>query len=1040
MISTQTWRDRWRRTTTRKVVALVQIDFGFVQSLNQNLILRVATQQVRTDDDAHWEPLLVGEGNVHASSSFMSYDVDLASFTFSLEDRESALLGSGLRLSALLATNVPVIGAEVRLWLNELSAPFTTDALPRFVGVVQSYSASLGKLTFSCLQGRTWNRSITPRTVTRAEFPGAPEDAVGGPIPIVLGRVAGPPLRMPPYDAPYSDIYRVRELVTGGGRMGQAVVVDVGRSDVAARRSKVMVAGHKVAQFGNVSPNWGTSPFLEGEDGTRHSVDPAAADIFNDDTLGAGFYLPIGSLAAYYPLFPVAVESTTNPASGQQALLDRNNEVSFASFDYTALKRTIALRFPTTSDNGAIGLPGLTTNVYVVYRSSGNLGAFRAVVRNTKFGVGRVLSLPATASPFVPEYRSTSFNANDAVMPDMGAVGGGTASDSWDFGQWRVEFDFADTGTPQGWAEVYLCAAAVPYGPKREVLETKKIVDHVLTVRRRKRKTLFFSHGAEPPHTVYEERERVENITQLASRFFANVLGAPDDGVGTYTGTPNAVVERAADLYRYVLVRYGGVSDADIVTAPGDFGSVVDARALLRTWCNRDMVLGLYVRESLDLSAALPWLTGACVAQPIYTEHDGRWALVPWRVAPAVTYTMPISRDDLLDPDVGPAVKLAPDSSVLSALRLTYGWDAQKGAYAHEVSLSGSSSGSGHGYRNVRDGLMTVAVSVNDKLDFSTGSGTKTATLTAGLMDGWARALDVRSKLNTAEGAGDLFRVSYGPRVQSGYNDVVSWSDNGTLRNSSLGSVEWATFEDACAAVAAALNAFSGGWSVTYSRATGKVTVTRAPNFGSQVRNTGVGSVWAMLGFEYGDFNLPATSAVPVEERRYCIWHYATAVDLLWLSGPNGLNGTATSCWEVLGFDWLEDNLGRSVRHVWTGVSPKADLESLLATADALYGKKRPVTIEGRALYDTPTALEARNRVVALMRKPRAVVSFSSEVLADLRRGDVFQFAADMDSLMPYPVPLSDGSWAGKLFRVLETVQRFGTSWHTEVVAVDVTD
>jgi hypothetical protein len=113
--------------------------------------------------------------------------------------------------------------------------------------------------------------------------------------------------------------------------------------------------------------------------------------------------------------------------------------------------------------------------------------------------------------------------------------------------------------------------------------------------------------------------------------------------------------------------------------------------------------------------------------------------------------------------------------------------------------------------------------------------------------------------------------------------------------------------------------------------------------------------------------------------------------------------------------------------------------ESTLRTGDAVFFQKPSVQIEGRAVYDSWTARETRNRAADLIGgRARAAVRLPSDVHADMEVGDTFAFADDMSDLSPYPVADSSGAWSGRTHMAVETHQHFGSSWHTEIVAVDV--
>ena len=1014
--ATQEWRNRWRSTSTRKPVALIQIDLdGFS--------IFAATAECRTPDGQHWEPLIVGDGLVTASTDFASPSLLSSTMTFSLADKVATFGGSPMTLAAALAAN-QFVGKPVQLWLWERSV--SDRGLSRFRGVLATYSTQIGQVKFTAKNDKAWNRAWSPRPVGRAEFPHATEASMGAPLPRVVGDVMGAEMRVPPYYDNYGDAFRTRELIVGGRRVGQALLVDVGRSDSSSKRARVLVAGHKIAQVGNYTPNWGTSPFIQNPDGTLSGLDPDVGDLFNTTT-EAGFYLPSDAIPAFYPVFPVEVEASANQCDDPRVLLDPNNEFTPARFDYTGVKRTLSLRLPSVINPGRMGTP---LKFYVLYRSDPGLLGFGMRVNNTVESntSASFINFPPSASPFVVEFQNLDVGESESVMP----------TDRWNLSELQIEFGFFVSGTKAGWIEVFLCGVAVPFSPQADIISNRRIVT---PEPKRAHVPRWRKPPWEHPYVPGPAPAEVVTVTQVVGKFFSNLIGPPDDGSGTFTGLAVGPLRRAPDVFHYLLAAVGLVDEADVETGAGEFGSFADARDLLRTWNQRDMVAALSCAEDIELQRALEWVAAAMVSQVGQCEHDGRWRVIPWRINPDADYPMPVSRWDLLDPDRGVEVSSSPQLTALPGVRIPYGWNAADSSYQHEVAVSAIASQAGHLYRNSRDGLLLVVASGNDKLDFHTAAD-HTATLTAGLLDPWTRAKDVRTKMHAADSAKD-FWCSYGPRIESGINNVLKFQTHVVVLTATVtfSTNDYPSFEALCADIQTQMNISDSSaptWSVTYNRATLAVTFTHGSGTGTFVRGH-ADDILPVLGIPTGVTSAHnAASEVPVEERRYCIACSGGAIDLQWRSGAHGLDGDRTSCFEVLGFDWTSDDLGRGTRRIWSGISPKLDLESVV---DASPSEGRsPVSVDGRAIYDTPTALECRNRLVALLARDRTPLRFSSDVLADLRVGEVFTFSADMDLLTAYPVAGSGGSWAGRKIRTIETAQRFGSSWHTEVAAVDVTD
>lgn len=1009
-LATTIWRKGWRSVETRRAVAYIEIAVQGGPTLN------FATQTMTTPG-RHWEPLLGRDGAVSCPGSYMQTDVAFATLAFSVDDRPCSAAGGDV-VSSLLAA-YDFVGAGVTLWLSVDGAPFDVDALPRFVGVVQTFQTQMGVVKFRAMQTRDWNRNIQPRLVTRKDNPAALEATVGSPIPIAVGNVLGTPMR-PPIVNPYGDEYRIRELIAGGTRAAQAVVIDAGRGGPGATttRAKVAVASHAIKQLGNATPNWGTSPFVEqGE--SLHSIDPVIpTDIFNTDPDGAGFFLPDGNAIVFAPIYPVDIETAALYADNPRAILDPTNEFTAARMDWSGSKRALYGRLPHMENFGAI-TSGI---VYVIYRGSSTLSTLQMTIRNTKRGAGQSIGMPATAWAF--GFANINVPSNSLVWPLNG----------WEFGDCRIDFDF--TGAPgAGFADIIACGFAVQYVPKREVLSSQKVVQPMQI----QRQAPSAPRDRKEKVTVTEERLVEQNITEVRSKFYANYKGKVD-AAGLYTGTVGAVIERPSDVARWLLEASGGVNPASIEVGVGGFGSFVDARALLKTELNTDFVIALGLSEAIDVNAVLAMVGDSCASQFLLSEFTGLWEMHPWRTAPATTYDMPISRRDLLDPETVVKVEMTPDTNVLSGLRVAYGWDSFTRSFLHETSISATGSVAGHYFRNLRDATCKVTASVNDKIDWTGGTtGAHTYTLGAGdhTPTQLLAALDAAFSAVTRS-------VAVGGIITAGVNDQLPITASAVNLLATLIPGEY-SMEALAAHVQARLNLVSTGWVCTYSATTRKFTLGRGAGVSWTLRfgTGGAATCAAVLG--YGLDNITGASGPTVAPFEAAAGHVAVSLteefDFKWKTGTNGLDGTKLSAWEVLGFDWIADQQGIGLgikRH--NGWTPKTDLEKKLVIADAKFGKRKEVTRDARGIYDTLTARALRNRLVTLMSKPRAVVSFASEVLADLRRADVFEFSSDMDEVKPYPVPGSGGSWAGRKFRVLETTQRFGGSWHTEVVAIDVTD
>lgn len=1105
MSATSAFLTKWRGILSRQPVALVEIE------LDASTTLRIATRGSLFD--GHWyDNVIIGEGAVSASEPILNSDVTLATMSLRIADTKVSLNG-GKTISELL-NSYDWQGARVTLRLADVNLP-AVDAFTRFIGRIQSWTQNNSSLTVRCIQDSDWNRDIAPKRVTRAEYPQALEQTVGAPIGVAIGNLSGPPMRQP-FSNQYGAEYRAKELLSGGQQAATAVVVDAGRSNQDVGRGKIIVSSRQSQQFGSMAAtstaNNGTLPFLLSSDNTLHSIDPVQSDIFNTSDLGTGFYIAPDAYNVWCPITPVRHHNGN--ALNYNALLDSSNETSACVLTFNVANASaVEMRLPDIDDTIGISNP-TNAKLIVIYRRPYiadnayqlRFDFYRYLNDTDKFGATFVA--PDVYGPQIQVFTGTLQAATLAP------------TEMWKYSQCSIApYLYQIPNQPpaiSGFAEIIAIGIAVPYRPNRAIYQTSRNIKRV-AVKKSKRHILSRKWHQ---YTVYKDEEFVENVTEIRSRFFANIKGVADDALGTFTGTPNRLIERIPDVTKYVLNQIANVPLSSIQTSNGILGSFNDARASLVDSSGNALRAAMLLSEDLDVNSVLAWLASASASSIQYSEMDGMWRILPWQVNPPVTYHRKLNRLDILEPDAGVNVTMTPTSDVISSLRIAYGYDAASSGYKHECSASSSGSVAGHYFRNLRDGALAISQNVNDKLEVKFNNnllGTKTFTINAGNHSTSTLLAALKGALSGINNS-----VAFGSHIVAGVNDVLAYEIVGVGSfSATLTAGQYATMHDLAAEAQRALNtnAANGVWVVQYNDATNAFTFSKSvvagesswrwdPAQGSVTINnalftqdsssvlltsalpttvkvgmlieasqvpsgTSIISIAAnrlslimsgsslattispvsvtfssvvphalsSFGFDCSQTNKTAkTSIYACNMDRYSI-AFADEFDILWRSGANGQLGTKQCAWEILGFDWSDDTrgIGFGQRRLM-GWTPKENIETIYASADARFGKKRTMTIEGRVINDTFTARELRKRLTALQTKPRGVVTFSSESLCDMQRGDVFEFDADMDNLKPYSAYGSGGSWQSKKFRVIETTQKFGNSWHTEITAVDVTD
>jgi hypothetical protein len=771
-------------------------------------------------------------------------------------------------------------------------------------------------------------------------------------------------------------------------------------------------------------------------------------DLFNDATDGAGLLIgdqPSGGtdpfVTMFVPILPSNVELVaSNNAENPRAVLDAFNDTNYAVLDYSNNQRELRVRFPSIPEAGDLVSADIEVGVELISGSLTNVKL--AVEVNRGGGNYAEITLP-TPSPN-PGFVGMAFGTG--TPPAWGS--GGLPANPWQFGDAiaRIYFSAAAAGTV---LRVYGLGLTLRVRPTREIVAER--VTRVPAVVQKRENAPWFITGWNKPY-VYTTTELVPGTVPvfgpLVGAFAANLEGWADDGSGTYTGVANAVIERAPDIVRHLLVTYGGFSGADIETGASTFGSLVKLRDSLKTWRQLDMAHAFAVLERTPIQQLIESLASDSLCWFRFNRFDGKLHGTAWRIGLAPDYNHKIRKEWISRGRI--TIERAPSTEIIVSTRVPYSMDYVGKNMLHEITLGPGRSSSGHRWRGIRDQLMTVidsGIQQNNKLDFKLSGTDYTATLDAGdYLDPMLLAKDqVAAKMNTAASVSTCI-AGYGPRVIAGFNDTIRF---GTQASEALGHTgtiaasDYATMEDLAAATAAAMNvAHPGlGYAVSYSRATRRMTYSRSGGgtiyLWWATAATANKRAMAVLGWENADINgASLVSDHEREEQRFHVGNLAAAVDLKWETGSNGLNAGLKNCAALIGFDSVRDLAGSAN---YLGHSPKGNREILARDARAKHGGRREWSTPGITIQDTDTAREISLRAFDLFSVSRPKITFASGYVPDLERGRVFEFEANVDELGTYDVPGSDGSWAGKSFLVIEAGQDGPPdSLDTQVVAMQV--
>jgi hypothetical protein len=1012
------------RKEQRDMATLVKVELTSPSVLT----LYLGTREIVTPGPVVWQMALADVEPIHAPGSLRESSWSPCSTGFTVLDVPLAHQTAGKRAMDVFHTH-RWIGATVTVYFWETGLTSAADLAQMFKGWIQDYEPDGFKMVVRCLQRWNWNHEVDLISVTRKRYPRAPEESVGQLVPKVRGSVRSIGMRSP-WTAEYSfNEQHVWEHITGGRRAMKGVLVDSGGgpSDLPSR---VLFASHACKTFDPMpTQDKGSVPYIAIDD-KLCLFDAASASIFNSDADGAG--IKIGSVVsggtdsyqlAFYPMMPVNLElaSVKNTENGR-AVLDVANETSYAVMDYTNNLWDTWVRLATVAPAGDI-----VTVYYCFGYQTGGAAAGSPLALDIYSGGSSIASANFAASS----------------TPTVGVLTFASPANLWNFGDVVMKL-FWNGANANATARIYFMGAIIKFRPKGEV-----VGNTMQTI------TVPYKIQATDPltgETAVLQVPRKINVMRAVSRlgfhrWFATLEGYADDGGGTYTGTASALIERAPDIARHLLVLDGGESAGNITTAASTFGSFVDARAALKTWRQSDMLHALILSDVERVSQALERLAVDAGAWCYLSEFDDKWKWIVWRSGAAVDYSPKLTVRDLAP---GLRLRPTPGSRRETGISVRYGFDEFRGRSVHETGIGPGRSTAGHKYRNLRDQQFTVLSSgpeQNNKIDIHGSYGDATATIANGSYTGSTMLSAVKTALVAARNK--VWAPCRGPTTVTGVNDRFVIQENEGAQDTFVVVIpqsDYATMELYATAIQTACNGVSDSFTVTYSRTTRKLTIARAVN--TFRLNAGLGTPADLTALVAMGYVVATTAYVASrvadferEEEIVTIGNTEEAFDLEWETGTNGTNGNNTNAANLLGYDAARDDLGYSVAPaltMLTAICPTGNREQAIAAITAGTGEKLPIVIEGRTIYDHDTAREVRNRAADLLCVNRPEISASLLWAVDLERGRVIEFDSSLDALWPYAVEGSDGSWAGKKFQVVDKVQHVAGSYITEIAAVEI--
>lgn len=996
---------------------LVRIDLATPSALT----LRYGTTDLETPDHSHWQAGLEADPLTDACG-WLDSSASVVTWQFALPNVEVLGIAPPVNLSLLLS-RYQARNARVRAYLWEMSCtvwddtPGAGDNLQIYDGTILNSFGEAKKRTFSCSQPTAWNVMVPPTMVDKVTSPNAPDAALGLPYPIIVGS-----WKKPTPISPFGSGDDKDHDQSGGGRLAVPLIItDPGQGAADVHATAACHSVKKIVGFTD-----GHSVFAEGDGRLLAPLDSAGVA----EVLGASeSYVTIddGKMVAYAAILPAQVATAApatvfNTADNPRAAMNPFDLSSYAVIDQNATKNYLRLWLPRATQLGdIIGVEGImafvpTTNVpnpRKLVMSVVNLisGATAAQVSSaTPLTAGTKYIVRATWSPTY--YDSTW----DFTLQSPGVQNYG------------IQINF-DGGTTYA-ARVYWCGLIVKYRPSRTLIQPSKTT----TVRRSDyrvgtpawKQTAIGIGG-------YLVSSTTPEIAEFSSSIWANVEGADDDGSGTYTGSAGALIERPADVVRWLLCHFGGLNaTSDFEVGAGQHGSFVDARDAMRDAWPEEFKVAAYVGQQQKLSDVVRALLEQSFATAWLDRFTGIWRFLPWKAGATPNYGHTFSWDEI-------DLTRAETTNVIDAaqeIRLRYGFDARTGTELWESFLSPSGSSMGYAQPTWRDQQTVTITAANKYVDFNyiiNFSGTLAlGTYSRPIL----LAKAVADAMCTAYGSARTFACGYGFSVLTGYNDTLEFNVGGGRITATMNGGDY-TPEGLATEVARALNATGSGvtFSCTYSVSSNTFAITGSGtwNIDTSVALT-ISPAWLTLGY----FSKPAGTTKTANFARYNehYWINSTqasavfAPDLTVLDWASGAH-TGSNCAAELGWD---------VSDVAAGVAPHARgmREPTAAALLALNGARDPDSVTLDMVNDEATAARIRNRRFDLRGTERTIVTFGTLWAPDLQRLRVIDFDSTLDAHKAFPRYGSDGSWAGKSFLVLSVTQYPDSQMHQEITAIEV--
>ncbi len=1065
MLATANFLRAW--SYARRPVLLVKMTLPATDvpgvGTNPARTLYLGTETITTPDSVTWEGRIGAADALHATGAQQSNGPELVGASFVINGTRFAWQADGKTIGNLFS-DYTTQSIKVEMFLWEKSLTLSADMLCIYIGTVNRVVSEKDRLTIYAIQRRTWNRRLPVRTINALDYPNAPTDSTT-PLPIIYGEHSARALRGGFDQSSLVDFNHcgiAKGVVPG-------YVVDKGAQN---NRAKVLFAGHKLKTVTGLEATYPSNPIW-----VEAGLQNQCGNVYWDETLDsgiarmqvvnsateAGFTFAADSMTAYIAVFPidyrlrdeVGAPATTAGVVNPKRAIDFLDETAYA--DVPAANR-LQMIMPQGGASGEIlkawlmighALPAGGTTHFAYLGGDG--GEPILIVTNTA----------------TPKISIGGPSGVGTVWYDEVAVPVVADRMQWDFGRGVKTDVIVDSGA----THVYMAGYLILYRPVFDILSAASSVklprQDVFGIRTAIVRTL--NRAGIPINRPA--------IIAVNSPFFGNVQGYADDGSGTYTGTPDALIEVAPDIARHLLNVYGGVSLSLIDSAAYEsdgttprFGSFAVARRLLRN-STSEWILSVVINNTTSVADVLKEITGQSGSMVFIDRFSDQWKWVFW--GDQSVLTSGYGRDIVWDEIDSFSAELTSDTATSNGVRVRYWQDYRKNTTQLETFVNQAGSTTGYYIADVRDQKQVID-GTNYAPNWTLDGVTYTSLYGSHDYDGYGAvsgpaqfAAVVQATLRSdaaANSTANRIFCQYSFDVTTGVNDTLDFTMPDTTTTSFV-------FPQGRYSLIGMLDVLTLGFTEvmrTYGITSPRCYYTIADDGLSYTLHFNadidvlfaVGaphfsiSAWPLLGFAASKNSTGSGTAYSVdcdwmpEAEKFFIIRTgtgpvptpATGAGSFWLNAPTEI---AAAWLKLMGFDPAGGPAmpipGRA--QVFIAAQSRGDRENRAIANAALYGDTFENVIDAPWIRDEVVAQRLRNTVFDLNAVPRVKVTFTAERLPDLQRGRVISFdPTTFDPQVAFPNPGTSGSWTGRYFRVTEVVQNLGpTNWTQEVVAIELT-